>query len=177
MLHHPSLLESLESSRFTSLASFTSCPSASVPAAPCPSAGRRRWTAGELAEIVAALASLRTNDIARAIGVNPKALRSVLRRHGISIRALRQIGKKNESREGAGLVVRRPNAGPSAVFGAAALMLLPDGACRWPLGDPAEPDFSYCGAPRAGRASYCRHHLRQAFEREDAHERGGSYGR
>lgn len=136
----------------------------STPGVPAASKERRRWTTGELTEIVAALATLRTSDIARTIGVNPKALRSVLRRNGISVRALRQQAKKSERPEGAGLVVRRSNVGPSAIYGAAALMSLPDEACRWPLGDPAEPGFAFCGAPKSGRASYCRHHLRQAFE-------------
>ncbi|MGO8952184.1 MAG: GcrA family cell cycle regulator [Rhodomicrobium sp.] len=137
---------------------------ASTPGVPPSLKERRRWTTGELTEIVAALATLRTSDIARTMGVNPKALRAVLRRNGISVRALRQRAKKGGRPEGAGLVVRRSNVGPSATYGAAALASLPDEACRWPLGDPAEPGFAFCGAPKSGRASYCRHHLRQAFE-------------
>jgi hypothetical protein len=62
----------------------------------------------------------------------------VLRRNGISLRALRDHAKKEEVSEGGGLVVRRP-LGPSATCGAAALEALPDRACRWSLGDPAEP--------------------------------------
>jgi len=139
--------------------------------APGNSGNRRRWTAGELTEIVAALATLRTSDIARFIGVNPKALRSVLRRHGISLRALRERAKKPDSYKGTGLLLRRPAAGPSAAYGAAALTLLPDGACRWPLGDPAEPGFAFCGAPRLGRGPYCGGHLGEAFQHEDAHVR------
>lgn len=36
--------------------------------------------------------------------------------------------------------------------------------CRWPLGDPREAGFGYCGLPQAGdHTSYCeRHHLRSA---------------
>jgi GcrA cell cycle regulator len=81
------------------------------------SEGRRRWTAGELTEIVAALATLRTSDIARTIGVNPKALRSALRRQGISLRALRERARKAEINQGTGLLLRRPAAGPSAAYG------------------------------------------------------------
>jgi len=131
--------------------------------------GRRRWTTGELTEIVAALATLRTSDIARSIGVNPKALRSVLRRNGISLRTLRQHAKKGEPLEGIGLVVRRSKAGPYATYGAVALTALDDHACRWPLGDPSKPDFAFCGAPRSGRASYCCDHLSKAFERKGGH--------
>ena len=125
---------------------------------------RRRWTTGELTEILDALATLRTNDLARIIGVNPKALRSVLRRNGISLRAIREHAKRKEPSEG-GLVVRRSTIGPSATYGAAALENLPDHACRWSLGDPADPNFAFCGAPVAGRAPYCTTHLGQSFQR------------
>jgi GcrA cell cycle regulator len=130
---------------------------------------RRRWTTGELTEIIAALATLRTSDIANALGVNPKALRSVLRRNGISLRALREHGGNKETSQSGGLAVRRPAGGPSATYGAAALEKLPDGACRWSLGDPAEPNFAFCGAPIAGRWPYCPAHLAQAFHYEGGH--------
>ena len=61
------------------------------------SSGRRRWTTAEITEILAALATLRTTDIARALGVNPKALRSMLRRNGISLGALREHAKRDEA--------------------------------------------------------------------------------
>jgi GcrA cell cycle regulator len=132
--------------------------------APRVSEGRRRWTTGEVAEILAAITTLRTSDIARTLGVTPKALRSLLRRHGVSLRALREGAHREEASE-SGLVVRRSAAGVSATYGAAALETLPDGACRWPHGDPAESDFSFCGAPVAGNRSYCSSHLAQAFRR------------
>ncbi len=147
---------------------------AAYPSLPVPALnneGRRRWTAGELTEIVTALATLTTKDIARTLSVNPKALRSALRRHGISLRAIRQCNRKVNATEGIGLVVRRSTEGPSAVYGAAALAILPDGACRWPIGDPSKSDFAFCAAPRFGRASYCRHHLAKAFEPETRHGR------
>jgi GcrA cell cycle regulator len=99
--------------------------------------------------------------------VNPKALRSVLRRNGISLRALREHAKRKEPSEG-GLVVRRSTIGPSATYGAAALENLPNDACRWSLGDPADPNFTFCGAPVAGRSPYCNTHLGQAFQRGDS---------
>src|SRR5262249_27681789 len=136
--------------------------------APGSSRGRRRWTAGELTEIVAALATLRTSDIAHIIRVNPKPLPSGLRPHGVIPPALRQTGHHTRA---TGFLLRRPAAGPSAAYGAAALALLSDDACRWPLGDPAEPGFAFCGAPRLGRQSYCSGHLAQALHYEDANGR------
>lgn len=147
----------------------TSCGNTPLP--PHHREARRRWTTGELTEIVAALATLRTSDIAHIIGVNPKALRSALQRQGISLRALREHAKKGELAQGMGVIVRRSTAGPSPIHAADALVQLDDSACRWPVGDPSRPDFRFCGAPRSGRNSYCRRHLSQAYERECGHGR------
>ncbi len=35
--------------------------------------------------------------------------------------------------------------------------------CRWPMGDPRDPAFRYCGQ-RINRHSYCAAHSRLAFE-------------
>jgi GcrA cell cycle regulator len=143
----------------------------SFPATPQPGEGRRRWTTGEITEIVSALSTLRTGDIAKTIGVNPKALRSMLRRNGISLRALREQARRKEASDAAGLLVRRSTEGPSAIYGAEALAGLADNSCRWPLGDPAEPGFAFCGAKTSGHKSYCRDHFAQAYCREAQRDR------
>ncbi len=35
--------------------------------------------------------------------------------------------------------------------------------CRWPLGDPTEDDFAYCGLPIAKGHAYCAGHCRLAY--------------
>jgi GcrA cell cycle regulator len=40
---------------------------------------------------------------------------------------------------------------------------LKEAMCRWPLGDPATPDFRYCGSPAAS-GPYCVHHGRLAYQ-------------
>jgi len=35
--------------------------------------------------------------------------------------------------------------------------------CKWPLGDPAEEDFAYCGLEAAKGQSYCAGHCRMAY--------------
>lgn len=35
--------------------------------------------------------------------------------------------------------------------------------CRWPLGDPTEQDFAYCGLPIARGHAYCAGHCRLAY--------------
>ena len=45
---------------------------------------------------------------------------------------------------------------------------LREAMCKWPLGDPASPEFRYCGSPVA-TGPYCAHHSRLAYQ--PAHER------
>lgn len=48
-----------------------------------------------------------------------------------------------------------------------ALVDLDRGQCRWPLGDPREPGFGFCGLPVAGdRTSYCTAHHRVSVRQE-----------
>lgn len=45
------------------------------------------------------------------------------------------------------------------------LLQLSADVCHWPVGDPREPDFFFCGAPvRSGRP-YCGAHCRVAYSR------------
>lgn len=41
---------------------------------------------------------------------------------------------------------------------------LRDSMCRWPLGDPAKPDFAFCGAKSVGGLPYCGYHCRIAYQ-------------
>lgn len=44
------------------------------------------------------------------------------------------------------------------------LMELRESMCRWPIGDPALPDFRYCGAKKLpGHGPYCACHANIAF--------------
>ena len=53
-----------------------------------------------------------------------------------------------------------PDVGPTASL----LTLSPEG-CRWPIGDPAEADFGFCGRERGGSGSYCEGHGQAALRR------------
>jgi GcrA cell cycle regulator len=124
-------------------------------------ADRRNWTQADLVDVQKALATTSTAKIARRLNVKVKSLRSALRRHGISIRFVRRGDRPRKSL--AGVRVQRPASGVAATYGAAALVALPDRACHWPLGDPAEPGFQFCGTPRASlMTSYCPNHEAQA---------------
>ncbi len=36
--------------------------------------------------------------------------------------------------------------------------------CRWPIGDPREPDFHFCGKGKVTGLPYCEHHVRRAYQ-------------
>ncbi|HVK41200.1 MAG TPA: GcrA family cell cycle regulator [Phenylobacterium sp.] len=68
----------------------------------------------------------------------------------------------------AAAALARPRAAPVDAVGLAAdLAALPRRACRWPIGDPRDAAFSWCGRPVAptptGRASYCEGHRARAY--------------
>ncbi len=45
------------------------------------------------------------------------------------------------------------------------LMELRESMCRWPMGDPSNPEFRFCGARSpAGSGPYCAYHARVAYQ-------------
>jgi GcrA cell cycle regulator len=44
------------------------------------------------------------------------------------------------------------------------LIQLNDRTCKWPIGDPLQPDFHFCGNDAAETGPYCRYHARIAFQ-------------
>ena len=44
------------------------------------------------------------------------------------------------------------------------IMELKEAMCRWPLGDPATPEFRYCGGKSTVGESYCTYHSRVAYQ-------------
>ena len=41
---------------------------------------------------------------------------------------------------------------------------LTESCCRWPIGDPLQPDFHFCGKKKVKGLSYCEVHARRAFQ-------------
>jgi GcrA cell cycle regulator len=37
--------------------------------------------------------------------------------------------------------------------------------CSWPIGDPAQSDFHFCGAKRDAGQSYCAEHIQLAYQK------------
>jgi hypothetical protein len=64
----------------------------------------------------------------------------------------------------------------------ATILTLTDRICKWPIGDPRNPDFHFCGRASAEGLPYCTDHARRAYqpparrsgEREDHAQRMAS---
>jgi GcrA cell cycle regulator len=44
------------------------------------------------------------------------------------------------------------------------LLELNEDTCRWPIGDPASPEFFFCGGKPLTGVPYCGHHSRVAYQ-------------
>ena len=44
------------------------------------------------------------------------------------------------------------------VFATATVLTLTEASCRWPIGEPDQAAFGFCGRDRAGRGPYCEGH-------------------
>jgi GcrA cell cycle regulator len=44
------------------------------------------------------------------------------------------------------------------------LLELTERTCKWPIGDPAEDGFHFCGLPSVSGKPYCQHHVGIAFQ-------------
>jgi GcrA cell cycle regulator len=53
------------------------------------------------------------------------------------------------------------------------IMELKEGVCRWPLGDPLQSEFAYCGADCSSGKTYCEAHARMAFQPQGDRRRVG----
>jgi GcrA cell cycle regulator len=44
------------------------------------------------------------------------------------------------------------------------LLSLTERTCKWPIGDPTEESFHFCGLPSVTGKPYCEHHVAVAFQ-------------
>lgn len=44
------------------------------------------------------------------------------------------------------------------------ILTLKENNCRWPIGDPTDEDFHFCGKTRVPGSPYCEHHACVAFQ-------------
>lgn len=53
----------------------------------------------------------------------------------------------------------------------ASIMTLKESMCRWPIGDPGDSEFHFCGRKKCGTLPYCKHHARMAYQPVQARRR------
>jgi GcrA cell cycle regulator len=54
---------------------------------------------------------------------------------------------------------------------------LTSSTCRWPIGDPSDHDFQYCGHGPRENAPYCEYHCNMAYTAQRAKPKSGGYFR
>ena len=55
----------------------------------------------------------------------------------------------------------------------ASILTLKECMCKWPIGDPTEDDFHFCGREAPQGSSYCEHHARIAYQPLQSRRRAG----
>lgn len=53
----------------------------------------------------------------------------------------------------------------------ASILTLKETMCRWPIGDPGDEEFHFCGRKSSGSMPYCEHHARMAYQPVQARRR------
>ena len=56
---------------------------------------------------------------------------------------------------------------------AATILTLRDSMCKWPIGDPADPQFAFCGR-KSDCGPYCSEHAKVAFQPQRKRDRKGA---
>ena len=51
------------------------------------------------------------------------------------------------------------------------VLMLKEGDCRWPIGDPQHQDFHFCGHAKHAALPYCEFHARKAYQPPQAARR------
>jgi GcrA cell cycle regulator len=55
------------------------------------------------------------------------------------------------------------------------IQTLTESCCRWPIGDPQQADFHFCGKSKIAGLPYCEAHARRAFQPPQARRRERDY--
>ncbi len=69
--------------------------------------------------------------------------------------------------------IRKKPAAEAEVASGATILSLTDRMCKWPIGDPREPGFHFCGRPSVAGLPYCQEHAALAYQSPNAKRREG----
>lgn len=60
--------------------------------------------------------------------------------------------------------IRKKPAAQAEPVAGATILNLTDRMCKWPIGDPREPGFHFCGRPSVSGLPYCAEHAAVAYQ-------------
>lgn len=131
---------------------------------------------------------LSASQIARALGgVTRNAVIGKVHRLGLAGRATPTRSERPRLATTPRISLRVPHVPPPPVVEEdplimedghfATVLTINNAMCRWPIGDPAENEFHFCGrGPKSG-SPYCEAHARKAYQpaqpRRDRHRMAG----
>ncbi len=90
-------------------------------------------------------------------GVTRNAVIGKANRLGLSKPSKSSVTRKQRKREKVKVEV-------APIVGTATIMTLSTSTCRWPIGDPGDENFSFCGALPKPDQPYCEYHARMAYQ-------------
>ncbi len=89
-----------------------------------------------------------TAEIGRRLDISKNAVVGKAHRLGLSSRPS-PIKRSSQPRKSKPRTVQLEDLGPNM--------------CRWPHGDPGDPDFQFCGKPIVPGKPYCEEHCQRAY--------------
>lgn len=121
------------------------------------------WTDERIDELKVLWAEgLTTGEIGKRLGVSKNAV--VGKAHRLGLKGRPSPIKRNGAAEPAAKPARQKAAPakepPKKIR---SVVDLSAQACRWPIGDPREPGFHFCGAPSIPSKPYCAEHAAIAY--------------
>ncbi len=116
---------------------------------------------------------LSASQIARVLGeVTRNAVIGKVHRLGLSGRATPARAERPRYAKSPRRMIAKPALAPLPVFEEpepepgewTTVMTLKEHMCKWPIGNPGETNFRFCGRRSGDGASYCTEHARKAYQ-------------
>ena len=114
------------------------------------------WTADKIKQLKKLWSKGKsTVEIAKELGISKNSV--IGKVHRLALTARPSPIKKKEPQ------VTSQSTSAKKVVGKCRLMDLKNNMCRWPIGDPEEENFHFCGKPTVTGKPYCAEHCKVAY--------------
>ena len=149
----------------------------------------QKWTSERVEQLRACVnAGLTCSEIALEIGVTRNAVIGKIHRLGLSTGGKPMVPAprpRSTQRRIVHAICAKPtevpefaelDLGPVESGDRCSLLELAHGKCRWPINDPADEDFAFCGNDAVAGMPYCTGHVRMAYRISTRRRAERSYG-